>query len=75
MNRRGFFEWIGKMAAAVGLGYLAFNTEPVVSANEPNAPPACSNPMKMRMNGRACRDYRMISVDRSIFLDKDIFGA
>ncbi|OGC93762.1 MAG: hypothetical protein A2W25_06515 [candidate division Zixibacteria bacterium RBG_16_53_22] len=75
MNRRGFFEWIGKMAAAVGLGYLAFNTGSATSADETNTPLADFNPVQMRMNGRACSDYRMISANQPNFLDKDIFGA
>jgi hypothetical protein len=29
----------------------------------------------MRLNGRACRDYRLISDDRSVFLDDEISSA
>ena len=74
MNRRDFFGWAGKAATAIVMGYLALNAEPTSITANPNMPTAGSNPTSMRMSGRACRDFRMISADQSIFLDKDIFN-
>jgi hypothetical protein len=75
MNRRDFFGWIGKIAAAIGLSQLAFDTDPPEAAIAPRRGPSDSIPAGPRMNGRACSDYRMISADQSILLDKDIFNS
>jgi hypothetical protein len=75
VNRRDFFSWAGKAATAIGMGYLALNSEPTSITANPNMRSAGSIPTPMRMNGSACRDFRMISADQSIFLDKDIFNA
>jgi hypothetical protein len=72
MKRRQFFAWMGKASAAIGLGYLtarsgdlAFETPMEVSADRRSSRP--------RLNGSACHDYRVISFDSSIILDRDAF--
>ena len=73
MERRQFFGWIGKLSAALGLGYLVGNSgEPL---NEPSRQILLdrSGNYRRRMNGRACHDFRMISSDRSMRLDREIF--
>jgi len=75
MNRRDFFGWVAKAAATVGLSRLAFDTEPADAAAMPMARPVGARHAPLRMNGRACRDFRMLSDDRSILLDKEIFNA
>ena len=73
MNRRDFFGWIGKIATAVGLSQLTFDTDS--AGADTNSRMGATIPARPRMNGRACSDYRMISADQSILLDKDIFNG
>jgi hypothetical protein len=71
MIRRQFFVWLGKVSVALGIGYLALGSEKLEAApnaETPNRPKV--NP-RMRMNGRACHDYRMVSGDRSMILDEE----
>jgi len=74
MRRRQFFGWLGKLSAAIGLGYLLGSSIEIddAAANEVAMPARLEN-RKMRMSARACHDYRLISNDRSMILDKDIF--
>jgi hypothetical protein len=75
MDRRNFFGWIGKISLMVGLGFMAHRSDGGL-LDESQVDMVCVPDIsRMRMNGRACRDFRMISSDQSIFLDKDIFGA
>jgi hypothetical protein len=74
MKRRQFFGWMGKISAAIGMGYiLSGSLNDSMAAIEGPIPDTPQGESKMRMNGRACHDYRMISNDRSIILDKEIF--
>ncbi len=75
MNRRDFFGWIGKIAAAIGLSQMTLDTDSPEAAIDPRTRTAISTPARPRMNGRACSDYRMISADQSILLDKDIYDS
>jgi hypothetical protein len=75
MERRSFFGWMGKIALVVGSGYLLGHTEvPEIDPNERlNSKKPGERPM--RMNARACRDYRMISADRSMVFDREILNT
>jgi len=73
MHRRQFFGWLGKLSLMLGLGYLAVRSEAPVSAQTAPTGQKPRNRM-MRMNGRACHDYRMVSGDRSMILDEEIFN-
>lgn len=74
MRRRDFFEWAGKVSLALGLGYLSARADAADPAMPEAVPPrGLSKPGTMRMNGRACHDYRMISSDRSMIIDREIF--
>jgi hypothetical protein len=75
MNRRNFFEWFGNLSLAIGLGYLTAHSKPPFTDYRPLQSPLGRANHKPRMNGRACHDFRMLSADRSIMLDRDIFGA
>jgi hypothetical protein len=73
MQRRDFFSWIGKFSLVIGMGSLIGD-----SAELPDIPtqqifPERYGDYRMRMNGRACRDFRLISNDRSMCLDREIF--
>jgi len=72
MIRRQFFVWIGKVSVALGLGYLALGTEESeASLQESKIPGRPDSHHRMRMNARACHDYRMVSGDRSMILDEE----
>jgi hypothetical protein len=73
MERRNFFNWIGKVALVVGSGYLLGQSKELdYELPDQSCPPKPGDP-RIRMNGRACHDYRMMSGDRSMILDRDIF--
>jgi hypothetical protein len=75
MERRSFFGWMGKIALVVGSGYLLGHTElPNINSDAQNFPNR-QGERPMRMNGRACRDFRMISADRSMVFDREIFNS
>jgi hypothetical protein len=75
MKRRDFFGWVGKISIALGFGYLSGHAEKFDSLLPGETLPDDSQPrlFMTRMNGRACHDYRMISSDRSMILDREIF--
>ncbi len=74
MERRDFFGWMGKISMAIGLGYLTGKSQEIDNFYpQQYYPPERMGDYRLRMNGRACHDYRMISGDRSMRLDKDIF--
>jgi hypothetical protein len=63
---------------AIGLGYFSLRSPRLDAAAEPPSAagdPISNAPHRMRLNGRACRDYRLISDDRSVFLDDEISSA
>jgi|WetSurMetagenome_2_1015567.scaffolds.fasta_scaffold1345236_2 hypothetical protein len=73
MERRNFFNWIGKVALVVGSGYLLGQSKELdYELPDQSYPLKPGNP-RIRMNGRACHDYRLMSGDRSMILDRDIF--
>jgi hypothetical protein len=72
MIRRQFFVWLGKVSVALGLGYLALGSEESeASLQEHKISARAERHHRMRMNGRACHDYRMVSGDRSMILDEE----
>ncbi|HBC45575.1 MAG TPA: hypothetical protein DCZ43_00870 [candidate division Zixibacteria bacterium] len=73
MERRTFFGWIGKAALFIGMGSLIGHAEEPEIENIPKRFPDQPAIRRARMSGRACHDYRMISDDRSLMLDKDIY--
>jgi hypothetical protein len=73
MIRRQFFGWIGKVSLALGLGYLAVGAEELDTELIQKSPFPSIRNHRMRMNGRACHDYRMVSGDRSMILDEELF--
>jgi hypothetical protein len=75
MKRRDFFAWIGKAAAAVGLGSIVFDSDINESMAMPIAAQPNKNSTRIRMTGRACHDFRKLSADQSILLDRDVFSA
>ncbi len=75
MERRDFFGWIGKVSLAVGLGYIAGQSHEVDNDYPQQILPERYGDYRVRMNGRACHDYRLISSDRSMIIDKDIFHS
>ena len=75
MERRQFFGWVSKLSLAVGLGYLAGNANEIDDRYEPAMLSRAPGDMRVRMNGRACHDYRMISSDRSMIFDRNIFNG
>ena len=73
MERRNFFSWIGKISLAIGLGYMAGQSHEIADDHPRQVLPERCGDYRMRMNGRACHDFRMISNDRSMRLDREIF--
>lgn len=77
MDRRRFMGWLGLCMSAAGLGFLDSSAEEtrqdVYRPQLGNM--SASGPRGVRMSGRACRDYRLISDDRSLILDKSFFDA
>ena len=73
MERRNFFNWVGKVTLVVGSGYLLGQSKQLDDELLDQGYPSKPGDSRMRMNGRACHDYRMISGDRSMILDRDIF--
>ena len=73
MERRTFFGWIGRAALFIGMGSLIGHTEETEIENAPQRSSDQPAIRRTRMSGRACHDYRMISDDRSLILDKDIY--
>ena len=71
MIRRQFFIWLGKVSVALGLGYLTLNAEDAKALQESDVYSSPNGNHRMRMNGRACHDYRMVSGDRSMILDEE----
>jgi hypothetical protein len=75
MERRSFFGWIGKIALVLGSGYLLGHSEEQIIDPSEQPFPKGQGERPMRMNGRACRDFRMISADRSMIFDREIFNS
>jgi hypothetical protein len=75
MERRHFFGWMGKVALLIGIGSLIGRSEDSEIETGPQRFPGRLNERRIRMSGRACHDYRMISSDRSMRLDREIFGG
>lgn len=73
MERRNFFGWVGKVSLAIGLGYVAGQSIEIDNDHPQQVLPERSGDYRLRMNGRACHDFRMISNDRSMRLDREIF--
>ena len=72
MIRRQFFSWLGKVTVALGLGYMALGSgESEAAQQRSNSSARRDTRRMMRMNGRACHDYRMVSGDRSMVLDEE----
>jgi hypothetical protein len=71
MIRRQFFTWLGKVTVALGLGYIALNSGESEASEKGNVTNHPTANHRMRMNGRACHDYRMVSGDRSMVLDEE----
>jgi hypothetical protein len=71
MNRREFFGWMGKVAAGVGLTcLLGYSGEPMPEQSQPPSAPD----FRMRMDGSACRDFRIISGELPAVLHREISG-
>jgi hypothetical protein len=73
MQRRHFFGWVGKISALAGLGFLFGRSSEIVLGDESQKTHEPPKRYMTRMNARACHDYRMISDDHSIVLDREIF--
>jgi hypothetical protein len=75
MQRRDFLGWVGKVSIAIGIGSIVGIPGDRNSSPAQEIPPGRYGGYRRRMNGRACRDYRLISNDRSMYLDRDIFHS
>ena len=75
MKRRQFLGWVGVAATAVGLGSLLGWRPGDDSASFNWQDDMPTRDLRVRMNGRACHDYRMISGDRSLFIDRKMLDV
>ena len=75
MQRRQFLGWMGVAASAIGMAsLLSWSHEDNSSSIDWPENAKLSDP-RVRMNGRACHDYRMISEDRSLFIDRKMLDV
>ena len=74
MNRRRFMGWMGVTVSAIGLGsLLGLSHDDNVSFDWPED--IAPHDPRRRMNGRACHDFRMMSEDRSLFIDRKMLDV
>jgi hypothetical protein len=73
MERRDFLGWMGKLSLAIGMGSLIGNAGELPDMTTQQILPDRCGDYRRRMNGRACHDFRLISNDRSMCLDREIF--
>jgi hypothetical protein len=76
VKRRQFLGWIGAASAAVGMSSLIGWRRDDEAASSFDLPMnAIGREQRARMNGRACHDFRMMSEDRSLFIDRKMLDA
>jgi hypothetical protein len=75
VKRRQFLGWIGVAATAVGMGSLLgwSRDDDSSSLSWPDDMP--KRDLRARMNGRACHDFRMMSDDHSLFIDRKMLDV
>ncbi len=75
MQRRQFLGWIGMAAAAVGASsFIGWSRNDDISSFDlPNN--VLPRDLRTRMNGRACHDFRMMSEDHSLFIDRKMLDV
>jgi hypothetical protein len=73
MERRDFLGWMGKLSLAIGMASVIGNAGELPAGPTQQVLPDGYGDYRRRMNGRACHDYRLISNDHSMLLDREIF--